>query len=179
MKTGGYEAEFGQSTGGVVNVVTKSGTNDAARQRCSATSGPTGSRAAYDQVTTVERHGQHRRDTQRATPASRPAARSCTNRCSSSARSIRSGRRTTFIAPEGFPLRSLGEVDRDRRIVAYAAKGTWQIDAGHRLDASFFGDPAIGDIGPQRSTALLRTDTSGFSKLDSTAATTRPCATTA
>src|SRR5207248_9830150 len=28
IKTGGYEAEFGQSTGGVVNVVTKSGTNN-------------------------------------------------------------------------------------------------------------------------------------------------------
>ena len=27
VKTGGYEAEFGQSMGGVVNVVTKSGTN--------------------------------------------------------------------------------------------------------------------------------------------------------
>jgi len=28
VKTGGYEAEFGQSTGGVVNVVTESGSND-------------------------------------------------------------------------------------------------------------------------------------------------------
>ena len=28
VKTSGYEAEFGMSTGGVVNVVTKSGTND-------------------------------------------------------------------------------------------------------------------------------------------------------
>src|SRR5581483_8318440 len=27
VKTGGYEAEYGQSTGGVVNVVTKSGSN--------------------------------------------------------------------------------------------------------------------------------------------------------
>ena len=27
VKTGGYEAEFGQATGGVVNVVTKSGSN--------------------------------------------------------------------------------------------------------------------------------------------------------
>jgi outer membrane receptor for ferrienterochelin and colicin len=27
VKTGGYEAEYGQSTGGVVNVITKSGTN--------------------------------------------------------------------------------------------------------------------------------------------------------
>jgi len=28
VKTGGYEAEFGRSTGGVINMVTKSGTND-------------------------------------------------------------------------------------------------------------------------------------------------------
>ena len=28
IKTGGYEAEFGQATGGVVNVVTKGGTNN-------------------------------------------------------------------------------------------------------------------------------------------------------
>jgi outer membrane receptor protein involved in Fe transport len=74
--------------------------------------------------------------------------------------------RTTYIAPEGFPLRSLGKVNQNRRIVAYAAKGTWQIASGHRLDASFFGDPAVGENGPQRYTALLRTDTSGFSKLD-------------
>ena len=74
--------------------------------------------------------------------------------------------RTPYIAPEGFPLRSVGAVEQDRRIIAYAAKGTWQAAAGHRLDASFFGDPAVGDNGPQRYTALLRTDTSGFSKLD-------------
>src|SRR5258705_3303829 len=74
--------------------------------------------------------------------------------------------RTVYIAPEGFPLRSLGDVDQDRRILAYAAKGTWQIASGHRLDASFFGDPAVGPNGPQRYSALLRTDTSGFSRLD-------------
>ena len=28
VKTAGYEAEYGQSTGGVVNVLTKSGTNE-------------------------------------------------------------------------------------------------------------------------------------------------------
>ena len=33
VKTGGYEAEFGQATGGVVNVVTKSGANELPRQR--------------------------------------------------------------------------------------------------------------------------------------------------
>ena len=33
VKTGGYEAEFGQAIGGVVNVVTKSGTNQHPGQR--------------------------------------------------------------------------------------------------------------------------------------------------
>ena len=71
-----------------------------------------------------------------------------------------------FIAPPGFPLESLGEVDRDRRVTNYAAKGTWQITSGRRFDASFFGDPAHGPNGPQRTNSLLRTTTSGFSALD-------------
>ena len=73
--------------------------------------------------------------------------------------------RTDYIAPDGFPLRALGPVTQDRRILPYAAKGTWQIAPAHHLDASFFGDPAHGPNGPQRYTALLRTDTAGFSEL--------------
>ena len=40
VKTGGYEAEFGQATGGVVNVVTKSGTTSF-EDRHSPTHSPT------------------------------------------------------------------------------------------------------------------------------------------
>jgi hypothetical protein len=74
--------------------------------------------------------------------------------------------RRTLIAPEDFPLRSLAEVNRDRQITSYAGKATWQASQSHRFDASFFGDRAHGDNGPQRTTALLRTTTSGFSELD-------------
>jgi TonB dependent receptor-like, beta-barrel len=74
--------------------------------------------------------------------------------------------RRTFVAPPGFPLESLGDVDRDRRVINYAAKGTWQLTPEHRFDASFFGDPAHGANGPQRSTALLNSTTSGFSELN-------------
>jgi len=63
-------------------------------------------------------------------------------------------------------LASLGEVNRDRRVINYAAKGTWQVTSGHRFDGSFFGDPAHGNNGPQRTNALLNTTTSGFSELD-------------
>ena len=38
--------------------------------------------------------------------------------------------------------------------------------ARNRIDASFFGDPSHGDTGPQRTSSLLKTDTSGFSTLD-------------
>src|SRR4029077_15880150 len=49
-KTGGYEAEFGQSTGGVVNVVTKSGTNTL-RGSGFGYFRPEGLESSYDQVT--------------------------------------------------------------------------------------------------------------------------------
>ena len=53
VKTGGYEAEFGQSTGGVVNVITKSGSNDVAADRRSATRGPTRSKSDWTQYQSV------------------------------------------------------------------------------------------------------------------------------
>jgi hypothetical protein len=72
----------------------------------------------------------------------------------------------TFEAPAGFPLLALGRVDRDRHLVNYAAKGTWQVTGVHRFDASFFGDPATGAMGPQRSGSLLNQTTAGYSALE-------------
>jgi Carboxypeptidase regulatory-like domain/TonB dependent receptor-like, beta-barrel len=164
IKTGAYEAEFGQSTGGVVNVITKSGTNQL-RGSLFGYVRPEALESSYDQVTTVN------------------GTVNVTNTRSSDAGVEIGGpivpsklfffgaidpqwERTAYIAPEGFPLRSLGDVNQDRRLIPYAAKGTWQITTAHRIDASFFGDPAKGDNGPQRYTALLGNDTSGFSTLD-------------
>ena len=74
---------------------------------------------------------------------------------------------TTFMAPEDFPLQSLGEVDRDRRITNYAAKGDLAgRQPSHRFDASFFGDPATGDNGPAAAASLLSQATSGYSSLE-------------
>ena len=65
------------------------------------------------------------------------------------------------------PLRAeLGEVTRDRFATAYSGKFTWQVNALNRLDFSVFGDPSHGDMGPQRRTALTRTDTAAFSEID-------------
>ena len=37
-----------------------------------------------------------------------------------------------FMAPEGFPLESLGFVERERSNLNYSAKATWQIASSHR-----------------------------------------------
>ena len=65
-----------------------------------------------------------------------------------------------------FPLFNQGGIDRKRRITSYSAKGTWQVNTNHHVDASFFGDPAEGGNGPQRTSALLAQDTSQYSRLD-------------
>ncbi len=58
VKTGGYEAEFGQATGGVVNVITKSGTNQF-RGSVFAYTAAERSRERLDAVPGDERFGEH------------------------------------------------------------------------------------------------------------------------
>jgi hypothetical protein len=168
LKTAGYDAEFGQSTGGVVNVVTKSGSNafrgtafgyiqpDALQSDFTPVISTTGNRsegvnftATQDADVGLEIGGPIWRDRAFFFGAIDPQ-----------------WQRASLIAPEDFPLRDAGEVDRERRLFPYAAKVTFQATPSHRLDASFFGDPAEGDLGPQRRSALLRTDLAGFSSLN-------------
>jgi outer membrane receptor protein involved in Fe transport len=164
IKTGGYEAEFGQSTGGVVNVITKSGSN-AYKGSLFAYGQPQGLTAGYQQYQSpngsVNTAGASTTDA--GATFGGPVLR---NRLFFFGAIDPSWNTTSFTPPAGFPLASLGSVDRDRRTVSYAAKATLQLTAGNRIDASFFGDPSHGATGPQRTSSLLRTTTSGFSTLD-------------
>jgi hypothetical protein len=163
VKTAGYEAEFGQATGGVINVVTRSGSNQL-KGSGFAYLLPQSLESAYRSVQTIEGTVN--------TVASRlgdagiafglPIVR---DHLFFFGALDPQWQTTTLNAPQGFPLVSLGDVNRDRRITNYAAKATWRIRPAHRLDASFFGDPATGDLGPQRSAALLNQNTSGYSSL--------------
>ena len=163
VKTGGYEAEFGQSTGGIVNVITKSGSN-AVRGSLFAYDRPDALEGDFTQVQTpngtVQTLDSHSYDA--GAEGGGPILK---NKlfffgALDPSRDIR-----TLQAPDGFPLLSLGGVDRTRDSTTYAAKGTYQIANGHRIDASFFGDPSKGLIGPQRASALVNQDTSAFSSL--------------
>lgn len=167
VKTGGYEAEFGQSMGGVVNVVTKSGSN-ALRGSVFGYTQPKSLEGNWKTfqslngtVNTVNTE-QHDAGAEAGFPIIR-------DRLFFFGAINPAWNTRVFVAPEdieSFPLRALGEVDRDRQTLNYSAKGTYQLAANHRIDASFFGDPSEGDLGPQRTSALLVQDTSSFSTLD-------------
>jgi hypothetical protein len=164
VKTGGYEAEYGQANGGVINALTKSGSNDFR-----------GSVFGFSQPSKLD-----------GTWTQFQAANGSVSTISTQVNDIGAGvggplikdhlfffgsidpswQTRTFQAPPGFALASLGNLDRDRRTVAYATKGTLQLGSGQRIDASFFGDPSHGATGPQRTSALLVGNTASFSSLD-------------
>jgi outer membrane receptor for ferrienterochelin and colicin len=163
VKTGGFSAEYGESTGGVVNVVTQSGSNayhgsvfgyfrpsgiEANWKNLQTPNGTVNTTATdnYDFGATVG--GPVVKDKLFFFGAFNPQYQT-----------------QTFVAPNGFPLASLGNVDRKRRILSYAGKVTWQVNSNHRFDVSLFGDPSHGDNGPQRGSSLLANTTSQFSEL--------------
>ncbi len=164
VKTGGYEAEYGQASGGVVNVITKSGTNRLSGSLFGYFR-PEGLEASRTQVQTTNGtvNISSTREDDSGAEIGGPAI---PNKLFFFGAIDPQLNRTSYIAPDGFPLQNLGPVAQDRRIVPYAAKATWQATPQQRVDVSFFGDPAHGDLGPQRYTALLNPDTAAYSTLD-------------
>jgi outer membrane receptor protein involved in Fe transport len=163
VKTGGYSAQYGEATGGVINVVTKSGSNNLHGSLFGYTQ-PSGLESAYQTVKsvngTVNTTGNQASDG--GATVGGPIMR---DKLFFFGAVDPEFSRATLVAPPNFPLASLGGVNRTRRIINYATKGTWQITPSQRLDVSAFGDPAHGPNGPQRMDSLLRTTTSGFSEL--------------
>jgi len=110
VKTGGYEAEFGQATGGVINVVTKSGSN-ALKGSAFGFVRPSKLESSYDTVTTVE-------GTVNTTAATLSDVGGTVGGPIKADRLFFFGaidpqwQSNTFVAPQGFLLASLGEVNR-------------------------------------------------------------------
>jgi len=168
VKSGGYEAEYGQSTGGVVNVITKSGSNSF-QGSLFGYSRPRQFESAWTDVQTPN-GSVNTTSTQLSDVGAAIGGPVARNRLFFFGAFDPSFETRRMIAPTNdqasFPLAALGEVSRERRVYSYAGKVTYQLSPSHRIDASFFGDPAVGPNGPQRTTALRQLDTSGFSRLD-------------
>ncbi len=163
VKTAGSDAEFGQSTGGLVNVTTKSGSNvwhgsafaylrpaglEGDRIRLTLTNGAVNATATDGRDLGFTLGGPLVKDRAFFFVAFDPQ-----------------DERTTYIAPPGFPLRSLGGVDLERRSTPYAAKATVEWGPEHRVDVSSFGDPSSSPNGPQITLAMLNDTTGAFDAL--------------
>ncbi len=163
VKTGGFEAEYGQSTGGVVNVVTQSGTN-AFHGAVYGYARPYGFTSDYKQIQTpngtVNIAGDQNMDF--GLSLGGPIMK---NKLFFFGAFNPQFQDRKFTAPPSFPLASLGEVERVRKIYSYAGKLSWQLNSNHRFDFSAFGDPSKGENGPQRANALLAALPTRFSSM--------------
>jgi hypothetical protein len=163
VKTGGFEAEYGQATGGVVNVVTQSGTNafhggvfgywradwaEGDWKQLETENGTINTQGTNIADFGISLGGPLMKDKLFFYGTFNPNYETITR-----------------TPPPGFPLAG-EEYDRKRKSYSYAGKLTWQFNANHRFEASLYGDPSTGEMGPQRNTALLADSTTRFSELD-------------
>ncbi|MFC1573333.1 carboxypeptidase regulatory-like domain-containing protein, partial [Candidatus Eisenbacteria bacterium] len=158
VKTGGYEPEYGEALGGFINMVTKTGTN-----RFS------GSIFTYLQLDNLE--------TKRV-QSDHWLLSSHTTGYSSKDYGFEAGgpivedkafwyaafdptytTRTRKTAPQVTAANGFtNTVDINRTIYNYAANVKWVAHPNHTLTLSAFGDPSVGENGPQRSSAVAVKD---------------------
>jgi hypothetical protein len=144
VKTGGYEAEFGQSTGGVVNVITKSGSNDL-HGSAFGYARPSGVEGDYKQFQsvngTVQTVGTSNFDG--GAEGGGPIVKNHVFFFGA----INPGRETrTFHAPQ--VSRSLGDVDRKRSTLSHS---TGRRGAATRTASTVFSATRRGENGIQRT----------------------------
>ncbi len=163
VKTAGFEAEYGQSTGGVVNVVTRSGSNNLSGNLFSYFH-PSGTEANWKQLVTPA-GTVNTSSTQTVDYGVGIGGRLVKDRLFFYGTINPQYRTETVIAPADHPLFSLGDQDRKRHSISYSGKLTYQYNSNHRFDGGVFADPSRGENGPQRANALLAVDTGRFSSL--------------
>lgn len=178
VQTGGFEAEWGQAGGGVVNTVVKSGTNtfgfDAAwYEDPTSFEGSRGDRVDNPNMANAVESSR----TDIAISAGGPAIKD---------KLFYFAAYNPVIVKQDFKLTSgdagtaydldgngtaddffdVGEtitggrtpetVTRERSIDNYAAKLAWFMTPNHKFEFTAFGDPSEGEVGPQNPTQFLR-----------------------
>ena len=164
VKTGGFEAEYGQATGGVVNVVTKGGTNEF-HGSVFGYLRPDAMESSWKQFQAANGivNTTGRQDSDFGLSLGGPIVKDKLFFFGTFNPQIQTRK---FIAPDAstqadgtvvvFPFRALGPVEQKRKIYSYAGKLTFQASSNHRFDVSVFGDPSKGEAGLQRFSTLRR-----------------------
>jgi carboxypeptidase family protein len=185
IKTGGFEAEYGQALGGIINTIVKSGTNDfrgsvawysspsalqSSRQLIKLDGGASNRVAEDVQDFAFSVGGPFVKDklfyffavnpvltTHHVTAQALPDP--AFTAASAGVSVFDETGPTGFDAPNALVAPSAGrEFDRKRTSNNYAGKINWQLSPKHQIEFSFFGDPSTGTSGPQRGVAVLYAD---------------------
>ncbi len=202
VKTGGFEAEYGQAGGGVVNSVVKTGTNafkfDAAwyEEPTSIEGTRNDLELSPDTANIVE---SNRRDVSLSVSgpiwkdkifyflAYNPIVEEDTYKLTAGQNGASyflndtngDGAIDETDTPVTFALgqtvqggRVPDTVTRKRSIDNYAGKVAWYATSNHKFEITAFGDPSDGDVGPQNPTAYLRVLADPINNPDPTASAT-------
>jgi len=183
VKEAGFEAEFGQATGGVVNAVVKSGGNKLSGQ-ISVYGQPSSFESEYKLVElfpdAVPQTGSQRYDIGLSlggplvkdklfwyvayNPVETKTTFERTGLDPTALYFVDENGDKVYYDPNQTAYGRTGE--RTRKNQNYAAKFSWYLTPNHRFEATAFGDPSTGEYGPQLGTALRRAGTDGYSSLD-------------
>jgi hypothetical protein len=187
VKTGGFEAQYGKSTGGIVQITTKSGANHFfgsvggyfAPQRFEATRLQVDDYAAGTQNQRFNLQGklfhQSNYDVDAQLGGYIPGLKNHLfffgafnpqwNTDYDQFPQYRNPSDTGAV-PGGTPTQtSLGNVDIPVRVYSYAGKVTFKINDNHQIEGSIFGDPTYGQQGPNLAGALRSASNTTFDKL--------------
>jgi hypothetical protein len=185
VKTGGFEAEYGQALGGIINTIVKSGSNDfkgsvafysspgATQSDRTLVSLDTGSVNITDESVNdfaFSVGGPIVKDkvfyffaynpvftsqSLQATDQVNPAYEAANAGLAAFDESGANGFGVT--SPLAFPSSTM-ELERTRRSHNYAAKLSFMVNPKHQVELTMFGDPSEGPMGPQRGSAALHLD---------------------
>jgi hypothetical protein len=153
VKTGGFEPQYGKSTGGIVQIVTKSG-GDSFHGAISAYFAPRQMEATVMQSDPLRVNQQGERlgtSTWEGTAELGGYIPGFKEHLFFYA-SVDPTLTTNYdhFASKS-PLSALGEIPMSATTYNYASKLTWKINQNHQVEGSLFGDPARTNFGPYRS----------------------------
>jgi len=174
VKTGGIDVEFGQATGGIVNTVVKTGSNDLSGSvslyagglvnevkqaslfvgAVNTQKGSWNDSASYDLGLSIG--GPIVKDKLYYFVAYNPVISKTSGAIegialpSNLSTIVGDPTQAPYDPTATYPAAVAGLQTYERKSNNYAGKLTWYASPNHRLELTAFGDPSTGDIGPQR-----------------------------
>lgn len=187
VKTGGFEAQYGKSTGGIVQIVTKSGSNEFhgsigaffAPQKFEATRlfsddyGLGGSQERFNLQGKILHQSNYDADIQVGghVPGFRDHVffyGSFNPQWNKDYDRFAQFRNVSDLGTAGLagPTQTvLGNREVGVKVYSYAGKGTFRINDKHQFEVSIFGDPTYGEMNPNGNGGLVSSSPTTFDKL--------------